>query len=337
MSTPRPGGIGGLPVEPPTILDVQDVTVEFPVRTARGTSHMKALKSVSLQVERGQILGLVGESGSGKSTLARVVIGLQEANEGVVTFEGQVMGRRRTTAQRRGIQMVFQDPWASLNPQLTAQQLLSELLRVHKVVPKDRVAARCAELMDMVQLPTTSLNAKPGAMSGGQRQRVAIARALALEPRLLIADEAVAALDVSVQAGIINLIADLSRDLNLTVLFIAHDLAVVRTLCQRVAVIYLGRIVEQAPTQALFATPLHPYTQALLSAVPRMDGRINPLPPPVTVITDSVGDRYRPLLPQDHPDDAPWHLLRVGASPDHLVATESLSLAEPNPARYSTG
>jgi ABC-type glutathione transport system ATPase component len=312
------------------LVDAQDITVEFPVRTPQGKGRLQALKAVSLQIGRGQILGLVGESGSGKSTLARVIIGLQAASGGAVLFEDTALGQRRTLDQRRAIQMVFQDPFASLNPLLSVRDLLGELLRVHRLVPRSGVARRTAELMDMVQLPRTLLDTRPGGMSGGQRQRVAIARALALEPRLLIADEAVAALDVSVQAGIINLLADLSAGLGLSILFIAHDLAVVRTLCERVAVIYLGRIVEDAPVHALFDSPLHPYTQALLAAVPRMDGKLTPAPPPVTEIVDPVGDRYRPLLPQDHPDDVPWTLLQVGRSPTHLVATESLSLAGPD-------
>jgi oligopeptide/dipeptide ABC transporter ATP-binding protein len=168
--------------------------------------------------------------------------------------------------------MVFQDPYASLDPRMTVRQILAELLRYHDIVPRERVRARCAELMDLVQLPAALLDARPAGMSGGQRQRVAIARALAVEPRVLIADEAVAALDVSVQAGVINLLADLRERLNLSILFIAHDLAVVRSLCDRVSVIYLGRIVEEGPSARLFGTPEHPYTQGLLAAVPRLDG-----------------------------------------------------------------
>jgi ABC-type glutathione transport system ATPase component len=168
--------------------------------------------------------------------------------------------------------MVFQDPYASLDPRMTARQTLAEVLRVHQVVAKQDLRARCAELMDLVQLPGRLLDSRPGGMSGGQRQRIAIARALAVSPRLLVADEAVSALDVSVQAGIVNLLADLRTELGLSILFIAHDLAIVRALCDRVSVIYLGQIREERPCQELFDNPRDDYTKRLLSAIPRLDG-----------------------------------------------------------------
>ncbi|MBO0705616.1 MAG: ABC transporter ATP-binding protein [Candidatus Dormibacteraeota bacterium] len=255
------------------LLEVDDISVTF--RTGHGGTRttIKALDQVSLQVKRGQTVGLVGESGSGKSTLARVVCGLQRYESGRLEFDSRPLTPRREKRDRRAIQMVFQDPYASLDPRMSVRETISEALNTHSVVPRNRVRAKCAELLDMVQLPSLLLDARPGGMSGGQRQRIAIARALAVEPTLLIADEAVAALDVSVQAGVINLLADLRAELGLSMLFIAHDLAVVRTICDRVSVIYQGRIVEEQECAEVFANPQDPYTRGLLEAVPRLDGR----------------------------------------------------------------
>jgi ABC-type glutathione transport system ATPase component len=253
---------------------VEAVEVSQTFRTGHGrTAHtVHALDRVSLQVDRGEIVGLVGESGSGKSTLARLVCGLQAYDGGEVRLDGQLLTARRSREQRRRIQLVFQDPYASLDPRMTIRQTLAEMITVHRLVPKDRLRARCLELMELVQLPASLLDARPAGMSGGQRQRVAIARALSVNPEVLVADEAVAALDVSVQAGVINLLDDLRRELGLAILFIAHDLAVVRSLCDRVSVIYRGRIVEERPTAELFSDPADDYTRRLLSAVPRLDG-----------------------------------------------------------------
>ncbi|MEP9385101.1 ATP-binding cassette domain-containing protein [Nocardioides cheoyonin] len=254
------------------LLSATDISVTFRIGGRRRGTVIKALDEVTLAVGRGEIVGLVGESGSGKSTMARVICGLQEHHTGGIVFDRRELRATRTKQERRAVQLVFQDPYASLDPRMTVRQTLAEVLRVHKVVPKDRLAARCEELMDLVQLPPRLLDSRPGGMSGGQRQRIAIARALAVEPRLLVADEAVASLDVSVQAGIVNLLADLRADLGLSILFIAHDLAVVRTLCDRVAVIYRGRIVEERPCLDLFADPHDDYTKRLLAAIPRLDG-----------------------------------------------------------------
>src|SRR5437870_8138824 len=232
--------------------------------------RLHAVDGVDLQVFPGEALGLVGESGSGKSTLARALVGLQPLSRGEIRFEGEVLPAKRTRAQRRRMQIVFQDPYSSLNPRMTVRQVLAELLRVHKVTPPERVEERCLELLDLVGLRPDALNAYPRQFSGGQRQRVAIARALALQPDVLVADEPVSALDVSVQATILNLLRDLQRELGLTLLFIAHNLAVVRHLCDRVAVMYLGRIVEVARTEQIFSAPRHPYTRGLLAAIPRM-------------------------------------------------------------------
>jgi oligopeptide/dipeptide ABC transporter ATP-binding protein len=230
----------------------------------------KAVDGVDLVLRRGETLGLVGESGCGKSTLARSLVGLHPLTAGVVRYEGAELPARRTRAQQRALQMVFQDPYSSLNPRMTVGQVLTELLRYHNLVPRDQVAARCRELMHLVGLPERALSQRPRQFSGGQRQRVGIARALALEPEVLIADEPVSALDVSVQANIINLLADLQRTLELSVIFVSHNMAVVRQVSDRTAVMYRGRIVETGATDTVFDDPVHPYTKLLLNSVPRL-------------------------------------------------------------------
>lgn len=253
------------------LLRVEDLTVTFTIGVGRQKSDMTAVKNASLTVNKGQIRGLVGESGSGKSTVARVIGGLQKQYAGKIYFDGGTLTPTRSKKQWRQIQMVFQDPYASLDPRMSVRQTLSELLRFHQIVSKTQLRSRCNELLDLVQLPRDLLDARPANMSGGQRQRVAIARALALNPRLLVADEAVAALDVSVQAGVVNLLADLRDELHLSILFIAHDLAVVRSLCDDVSVIHHGDIVEEATRREVFDTPRDPYTQQLLAAIPRLE------------------------------------------------------------------
>ena len=245
----------------------------FDVLRRRPRPVVRALQGVTLEVKSGETLGIVGESGCGKSTLARCLVRLYEPDDGTLRFEGQdvlaLQGDQRRRFNRR-VQMVFQDPYGSLNPRMNVGQALAEALTVHAIVPPDRVAARVAELLDLVGLPGDAAQRYPHEFSGGQRQRIGIARALAVEPQVLIADEPVSALDVSVQAQIVNLFLELQARLGLTLVFITHDLRLVRHMTHRVAVMYLGRIVEIGPTAEIFATPRHPYTKALIRAVPRL-------------------------------------------------------------------
>ena len=244
-----------------TTLLAEGITVAF--------GDLVAVDDVSLAVDAGAAVGLVGESGSGKTTVARVLCGLQTPDSGAVLFDGEALPRRRSVAQRRAVQMVFQDPFGSLNPRRRIGSMLVELLRVHGLAAGAE-RARALELLDLVGLPGAALDRYPAAFSGGQRQRIAIARALAAEPRLLIADEPVSALDVSVQATVLRVFAQLRSDLGIGLLLISHNLAVVRVLCDTVAVMYLGRLVETGTTTELFEDPRHPYTRALLAAVPRL-------------------------------------------------------------------
>src|SRR5215469_7236347 len=257
------------------LLSVSDMAVTFTVgsRLAARAKHeqrlLRAVDGVDLDIAKGEALALVGESGSGKSTFALALAGLRPIDRGQITFNGKVVSRRSSADQRR-IQMVFQDPYSSLNPRLTVGGMLRELIKVHHVVPPGEADSYCKQLLGLVGLGEDAMRAYPRQFSGGQRQRVAIARALVLKPDVLIADEPVSALDVSVQATILNLLRDLRAELGLTLLLISHNLAVVRHSCDRVAVMYLGRIVEVAPTEQLFADPKHPYTKGLLAAIPRL-------------------------------------------------------------------
>ena len=267
------------------VLRVADLTKVYPLhspvisRLTRGGARdgqLRALDGVDLELRRGEILALVGESGSGKSTLAKILVGGQTATSGSVHHDGHPMPAHRDRDQRRRIQMVFQDPYSSLNPRISVGSMLRELLLLHRVVPRRDVRAESVRLLNLVGLEEDALEAYPSQFSGGQRQRLAIARALAVRPDVLIADEPVSALDVSVQATILELFASLQRELGLSILFVAHNLAVVQHLSHRVAVMYLGRIVEVAETAELFANPRHPYTRALIDSIPRMSvGSIN--------------------------------------------------------------
>ncbi|MBK5304081.1 MULTISPECIES: ABC transporter ATP-binding protein [Gammaproteobacteria] len=272
-----------------TLLEVKDLHVRF---AAPGTGllgmnrqWLTAVNGVSLTLSAGETLGLVGESGSGKSSLGRAILHLNEIYAGQVLFDGVDMahaGKIDIERLRHETAMVFQDPYAALNPRLSIGQTLAEVLRVQRKVPEPLIAARVDELLTLVGLRPELAARKPHALSGGQCQRVGIARALAVEPRLIVADECVAALDVSIQGQIINLLLELRQRMNLAIVFIAHDLAIVRRLCDRVAVMYLGKIVEEGPVEEVFRAPRHPYTAALIQSIPEIDPAralpVDPLP-----------------------------------------------------------
>ena len=242
----------------------------------RQAAVIRAVDGVDLAVSRGETVGLVGESGCGKSTLSRCAAGLHPPTAGTVRYAGETLRGAPTRAQRRLVQMVFQDPYSSLNPRMTVGQTLGEVLRYHQIVPRAQVAGRVRELVDLVGLPARAVDQLPRSFSGGQRQRIGIARALALEPKVLIADEPVSALDVSVQANIINLLLDLKESLGLSMLFVSHNMAVVRQISDRIAVMNAGVVVEEGPTDQVFTAPQDDYTKLLLSSVPRLAGRTIP-------------------------------------------------------------
>ena len=250
------------------LLNVQNLRVTY---RSPGQKPVEAVRGVSFTVNAGESLGIVGESGYGKSSLAKTIIGIQPPSAGSIRFEEQEIGHMSPVAfkrYRRVAQMVFQDAVGSLNPRMTVRQTLAEVLRVHTMVPSDRIAARICELLDRVGLTATVLDAYPREISGGQCQRVSFARCLALEPRLIIADEPVSALDVSVQARILNLVRTLQKELDLAIILISHDLAVVRNICDRVAVMYAGEFVESGTASDVLHAPRHAYTRELLAAVP---------------------------------------------------------------------
>jgi oligopeptide/dipeptide ABC transporter ATP-binding protein len=264
-----------------SVLEVDRLYKEFPIRSGllqRETGKVRAVQDVSFAIGRGETLALVGESGCGKTTVARCILRALPPTAGAIRFSPEPgktidmapLPRKALRPLRRHIQMIFQDPYASLNPRMMVGDIIAEPLLVNGV-PSAKRRTRVRELLDLVGLPATARTRFPHAFSGGQRQRIGIARALALDPTLVVADEPVSALDVSVQAQIINLLLDLQERLRLSMLFVAHDLGVVRHVSDRVAVMYVGRIVEVAPTVALYARPRHPYTEALLAAVPKPD------------------------------------------------------------------
>jgi oligopeptide/dipeptide ABC transporter ATP-binding protein len=264
------------------LLELRDVVKHFPVRDALGrrAGAVHAVDGVSLSVAEGEVLAIVGESGCGKSTLGRVMLRLIEPDSGSVRFAGEDLASLSPSAlraRRRDMQIIFQDPFGSLDPRMTVAQAIAEPLRLHRLVPRAEEAARVAELLRRVGLRPESAGRWPHEFSGGQRQRIAIARALASNPRLIIGDEPVSALDVSVQAQVINLLRDLIRDLRLTFVLVSHDLGVVRHVADRVAVMYLGRIVEEGPAEDVLGAPRHPYTRALVAAMPGAQAKTPPL------------------------------------------------------------
>jgi peptide/nickel transport system ATP-binding protein/oligopeptide transport system ATP-binding protein len=319
----------------PAVLEVEDLRMYFPVRSSgvlrRTIGQVQAVDGVSFQVPEGGALGLVGESGCGKSTTGRLITRLHKPTGGSMRFADQDLARlsnRQMTPHRRNIQMIFQDPYTSLNPRHTVGSIVGAPLSVHKIVPRDKILSRVQELLEVVGLNPEHYNRYPNEFSGGQRQRIGIARALTLNPRLLVADEPVSALDVSIQAQVINLLQDLQREFNIAFLFIAHDLAVVRHFCPEVAVMYLGKIVEVGDRDTIYGHSHHPYTQALLSAVPdvkqaatggrreriRLEGDVpSPINPP-----SGCRFRTRCSLAQDICAKVEPPLLQIG--PRHKVA-----------------
>jgi peptide/nickel transport system ATP-binding protein len=280
------------------LVEVENLKVWFPIKSGivldRHVGDIKAVDDVSFSIERGETFGLVGESGCGKSTLGRAILRLYEPTSGTIRFDGQDVSHLKEgelRPLRRRMQMVFQDPFASLNPRHSVGRIVSEPLRVHGLARRRAAGARVRELLEIVGLPQDAASRYPHEFSGGQRQRIGLARSLALNPDFIAADEPVSALDVSIQAQIINLLETLQEEFELTYLFIAHDLAVVRHISDRIAVMYLGWIVEVSPAEELYDNPLHPYTISLLSSVPIPDPRIE-------------RTRERILLPGDLPSPA---------------------------------
>ena len=288
-------------------LELKNLKAHFPVERGIVFRHeigtVKAVDGVTLTLRRGEILGLVGESGCGKSTLGRTILQLISPTDGTVVLAGRNLTDLRGSELRRAradFQMIFQDPYASLNPRMTVFDTLAEAIQAHAKIPRNEMPGRVSELMEKVGLSPRFLKKYPHEFSGGQRQRIAIARALAVEPKLIVADEPVSALDVSIQAQIINLLAKLSREMQLTLIFISHDLSVVKHISDRIAVMYLGKIVELGPAAKVFEHPLHPYSKALVSAVP---------------IPDPVREKQReriilagdPPSPMNPPGGCPFH------------------------------
>jgi oligopeptide transport system ATP-binding protein len=256
------------------ILEAQNVRKYFPIKKGffmREVGQVKAVEEISFKVKRGETLGLVGESGCGKSTLGRTLIRLYEPTSGSVNFDGSdflSLSGEALRKKRRDIQMIFQDPYASLDTRMTVGQIIEQPFKIHNLLQKNEREARVKQLLELVGLKASHVNRYPHEFSGGQRQRISIARAVALEPKLIICDEPVSALDVSIQAQVLNLLKDLQERLKLTYIFISHDLSVIEHVCDRIAVMYLGRIVEIADRDELFKDPQHPYTRALMSSIP---------------------------------------------------------------------
>ncbi len=318
-----------MPMRP--LLEVKGLRMHFPISegvlTRRSVGEVKAVDGVDFTVRKGETLGLVGESGCGKTTTGRCILRLERPTAGEIIYDGvdiAGLNRGELLALRRRIQVIFQDPYSSLNPRMTVGAIIDEPMKVHGVQPdKAKRHARVRELLSICGLNPNFADRYPHEMSGGQRQRVGIARALALNPEFIVCDEPVSALDVSIQAQVVNLLEDLREQFGLTYLFIAHDLSVVRHLCQRVAVMYLGRIVELADSDTLFDAPLHPYTQALLAAVPVPDPSIEES----RVFRPVQGEVPSPINP---PSGCVFH-------PRCPIAVESCRQVRPEPREVRPG
>ena len=315
------------------LLEVTDLVVHFPIKSGilvdREVATVHAVDGVSLTLHEGETLGLVGESGCGKSTLCRAILQLVSPTSGSVRFAGdELVGRSRRDLRplRRELQMIFQDPFASLNPRKRVGQIIGDPIELHGLARGAELKRRVLELLERVGLQAEHYNRFPHEFSGGQRQRIGIARALALQPKLIIADEPVSALDVSVQAQIINLLEELQDEFGLSYLFVAHDLGVVRHVSDRVAVMYLGKVVETSASDALYRNPLHPYTNALLSAVPIPDPRRNSERERITL----EGDVPSPI---DPPPGCRFHT-RCASATD-VCRTEEPALAELAPGHFA--
>jgi peptide/nickel transport system ATP-binding protein len=317
------------------LLEVKGLKMHFPIQQGifrRVVGHVRAVDGVDLFIRDGETLGLVGESGCGKTTTGRCILRALEPTAGVINYRKNdrmhdlaAMNAKQLGPFRSEMQIIFQDPFSSLNPRMTVMDIVSEPLRIHKIASRNDLKERVRELLEAVGLKAQHMNRYPYAFSGGQRQRIGIARSLALRPRLIVCDEPVSALDVSIQAQVLNLLAGLQKDFGLTYLFIAHDLSVVQHISTRVAVMYLGDIVETGPSKALYHKPLHPYSEALLSAVPKTDpkrktDRIllegdvpSPANPP-------SGCKFHPRCRYAQPICSQTHPELKEAAPDHYVA-----------------
>jgi oligopeptide transport system ATP-binding protein len=311
------------------LVEVEDLYKYFPIHAglmSRHVADVKAVDGVSFSIERGETLGLVGESGSGKTTIGRLLLRLLAETKGQIRFEGRdvvAMGRSELRRLRREVQIIFQDPFASLNPRMTVGDIIAEPIRIHGIAKGKGVQDRVQDLIKRVGLRPYHVNRYPHEFSGGQRQRIGIARALAVDPKFIVCDEPVSALDVSIQAQVINLLEDLQEQFSLTYLFIAHDLSVVRHISDRVAVMYVGKIVERAPSDSLYVNPLHPYTQALLSAIPIPDPQLEKRRKRIVL----SGDIPSPVSP---PSGCRFHTRCP-------VAFERCAIEEPPLVEYSAG